>query len=125
MSDDCGCVYSGYDGDGPSFSCTTTPRCRKPFKCCECRETVQVSQKYERISGKWDGRIDVFKTCLPCVEIRDLLFCEGFNYTNMWEDIREYFVAGGSPLGCIKKLEGVEARMKLSEAYRDFLGIPE
>lgn len=122
---DCGCVYTAFDGDGPSVSSEEIRRARKPRPCCECAETIQRGERYEYSSGCWDGRWDSHHTCLACVEIRELLFCEGFNYTALWDDVREYFNEGGNPMGCIHKLESAAAKEKLSAEYRNFLKLAE
>lgn len=120
---ECGCIYTSYDGDEATFSRTEWRKARKPHKCCECRETIPSGVKYQHTTGKWDS-IQVYKTCEACVEIRHELCCEGWNYTTLWEDVREYFHQGGNPMGCIKELESVGAKQKLADAYRDYLGIP-
>lgn len=43
---------------------------RKPHHCCECGMTIAKGEKYETVSGMWDGRCDRIKTCLPCVATR-------------------------------------------------------
>lgn len=119
----CACVYTSYDGDTSDVTTTTKRVARKPHTCCECRQTIQRGQTYEHTSGLWDGDWQTYKTCLPCVEIRHALMCEGWNYQNLWEDIREHWHQGGSPTGCIKELETADAKQKLADAYRDFLGL--
>lgn len=43
---------------------------RKPHMCCECGGVIAKGEKYESVSGMWDGRFDRIKTCIPCMEIR-------------------------------------------------------
>lgn len=123
MANNCGCVYSSYDGDESPFYDTSRPKARKPHRCCECRETIPVGDCYERTTGKWNESLETYKTCLACAEIRQLLCCEGWNYTALWEDVREYFHQGGNPMGCINTLESAAAKTKLADEYRDFLGL--
>ncbi len=119
---DCACIYDG-DGDGPSVSMTRMRTARKPNKCSECRETIQPGQRYEHTSGCWDGRWSSFKTCEPCVEIRDALFCEGWTYGFIWARVGEHLNEGGSVIGCIKELETVAAKEKLAAFERERLGL--
>ena len=68
------CSCSCYDGDYdlPEFCRTEMPRARKEHFCCECDRTIRVGEKYERVSGKWDGALAEFKTCLGCSRLRDV-----------------------------------------------------
>lgn len=123
---ECGCVYSSCDdGDTADFAHATTVVARKPHTCGECHDSIPVGAAYERHTGKWDGRIYTSKTCGTCVEIRNLLFCDGWIYGCVWVDIGEYFSEGGKPFGCLEKLTSVAAKDKLSAAYREFLGVSE
>lgn len=122
---DCGCVYTSYDGDCASVSSTEKPKARKPHKCCECRETIPVGAVHEKTTGRWDDEWLTYRTCLACVEIRQLLYCDGGNYTALWEDVREYFHGGGNPMGCINKLDSTAAKTKLAAEYQDYLGLEQ
>jgi len=63
----------------------------KEHICCECNETIKKGERYEYVSGKWDGFIETHKTCMTCVRIRaDVCDC-GFTYTTLREDIWEVF----------------------------------
>ena len=52
------------------FQTESTPTARKEHKCCECYGVVQPGQQYSLVTGCWDGDMDTFKTCMPCVEAR-------------------------------------------------------
>lgn len=82
------CVYQG-DYDAPETHITSHPTARKPHRCCECRELIKSGQRYERVFGKWDGRIDTYLTCELCAEIRQQFCCDGWLYTSLWEGMRE------------------------------------
>ncbi len=91
----CACVYVDVD-DPPDFFLSQQVRARKQHKCAECGRSIGRGEEYERVSGKWDGRMDTFTTCLDCVSIRDQFFCDGFCYTNLLEDLGEHlFSVGG------------------------------
>jgi hypothetical protein len=72
---------------------------RKPHRCCECGTTVAKGEKYESVSGMWDGQFDRIKTCIPCMEIRKKV-CEGISAGNCCElptfgDLRQYMLDAG------------------------------
>ena len=50
------------------FQTKTTPTARKQHKCGECFGIIQPGQKYQLVSGSWEGDMGSFKTCMPCVE---------------------------------------------------------
>lgn len=65
MSDYCFC-----DFDSPEFYDKYQPTARKRHKCCECGGDIMPGEKYEYVSGKWDGQFDTFKTCERCCDLR-------------------------------------------------------
>jgi hypothetical protein len=74
--------------DPPEFVDTRIVTARKSHVCCECSSTIPAGARYERASGKWDGYMQTFKTCMTCRAIRnDFMQC-GWNYGMLWEDIR-------------------------------------
>lgn len=100
MSDVACCPLQGNDGPAPSCHSRDTRRARKEHVCNECREKIARGERYEYVSGVWDGRPDSFKTCLLCVEIRNHFACEGWIYGEVWSDLRENFfpdMAAGGP----------------------------
>lgn len=46
-------------------------KARKPHRCCECGLTIAKGEKYQVVSGMWDGRFDRIKTCMLCMETRE------------------------------------------------------
>jgi hypothetical protein len=119
---ECGCVWMG-DGEEPEFCSTRVVKARKSHTCCECRLPISVGELYEYTSGKWDGRMDVHQTCLPCVEIRNTLGCDGYIFGMLWESVRDYFADGGKAQGCIDKLASVAAKEKLAAAFQKHIGL--
>jgi hypothetical protein len=89
MSEACACVYVG-DYDGPEFCSTTHYVARQEHKCIECGRAIVKGERYEYVSGKWDGSMDVFKTCEDCESVRDAFFCDGFLYGGIWEYLGEH-----------------------------------
>jgi hypothetical protein len=105
------------DGDGPSCYLEQTRKARREHLCCECRETIPAGAKYEYVSGIWDGRPSVYKTCLSCAEIRKHFACGGgWIYGELWSQLIESFYpdmkAGGR---CMEGLSP-EAKGRLFES---------
>lgn len=69
----------------------TTPVARKPHKCCECGHTINPGKRYERQSTLFDGHFDVYKTCIPCMNVRDSMLTCGYYFGHVWEDIHEAY----------------------------------
>lgn len=88
------------DIDHDSYSCsfihTENPVARKEHRCCECGDIIRKGDKYEKVTGKWEGDFIQYKTCMICVEIRDKLFCS-FIFTTLLEELSE-FTSGGYDL---------------------------
>lgn len=60
-----------YDAERPSFCETEIRVARKEHKCCECGVVIGRGEKYEHVTGVWDGDIASFKTCSHCRELRE------------------------------------------------------
>ena len=56
--------------------------------CCECYETIEPGEHYERVDGLWDGAWDTYYTCLPCRGVREDL-CPCGAYGDLREDLME------------------------------------
>lgn len=96
---------------------------RKAHRCCECAETIQPGAKYERASGKSDGRIWTVASCALCAEIRGAFVCGSWQFGQLWESIEETLFPiwdTSGPIDCLAKLETVEARNKCRDRYRDW-----
>lgn len=112
------CPLSGSDdADRPTFYEVKRVKARKDHRCTECGETIPKDVMYERVNGMWDkNRVDTYKTCLSCVEIRDHFACgNGFIFGQVWEDIESNFfpdMKAGGP--CFEGLSP-EARGRLFE----------
>lgn len=115
MSDCNACFYAG-DYDGPDLYYKQVRKARKVHKCCECSEEIKPGSEYEHVSGKWDGRMDEFKTCLVCAEIRDTFGCEGYVHAQLWENIMESMFEEMS-IGCLDKLASAAAKQKLLDEW--------
>ena len=88
---DCSCVYFyTNDFEGPSCYAQTFRKARKTHRCYECHSEIRRGDRYEEVTGVWDGRPDRFRTCLDCVSVRDAFFCDGFEYGGVWEYLHEH-----------------------------------
>lgn len=108
-------LYGGGGDEGPEFFRIHHPRARKTHTCYECREAILPGSRYELYSGRWDGDMNSYKTCLSCAEIRDHFACSGFLFGELWNDIEGNFfptMTAGGP--CFEGLS-VAARLRLFE----------
>lgn len=94
MECSCSCACN-IDYEPPEFFNDRIMRARKEHKCCECGEAICIGEKYEYITGKWDGNFDTFKTCLPCSRIRKQYGCAlGSLRDDLWECLGMDYVTG-------------------------------
>jgi len=70
----------------PDFIKHSVRTAKQPHQCCECGMAIAALEQYEYTAGAWDGDFRTFKTCLPCVEIRDELFCS-FIFTEIYSSL--------------------------------------
>lgn len=80
------------DYEQPSFYRAVERTAAKPHRCCECGGTIQSGEKYEYVSGKWDGRPGSFHTCEACAYLRDSLAADSvcFQHGGLFEEYYEY-----------------------------------
>jgi hypothetical protein len=64
-------------------------RARKAYVCCECGELISRGQEYEHTKGLVDGRWDTYRTCLPCVRMRESFCPGGWPFGYLGETIKE------------------------------------
>lgn len=89
---ECSCVYVENDGDVCAFERHKIVKAKKAHKCSECGTSISAGEKYEYSAGKWDGEIFVNKTCQTCLDIRKVIFCNGFCYGAIMVDLREHII---------------------------------
>lgn len=100
MAGECSCIYVDCDdGSTIGFHKREDRKARKRHTCCECGDQIKPGDKYEYVSGVWEGDWGVYKTCATCREIRKALFCHGWYYGRLYCDVREYLHDGGE-IGC-------------------------
>ena len=98
---DCACIYVD-GGDGPEFYTERDITARKEHTCYECGRIINKGERYERVSGKWYGRMDTFKTCIDCQSVRRELFCDGWAYGGIWEDVCQHISYCSGEIGSSK-----------------------
>lgn len=88
MDDYCFCDY-----EMPEFCHIELRKARKEHRCDECGRIIERGDTYENVHGKWDGRLDTFKTCSRCLALKEWVrthvpcFC--WAYGNVREDALE------------------------------------
>jgi hypothetical protein len=102
---ECSCTINVDHDGGPSFHNENIQTARKKHRCYECLKDILPGEKYEYVSGVWDGDFMVYKTCLDCKSIRDTFFDSWF-YTQVWENFQDEFGYHDSvvPESCIAEL---------------------
>ncbi len=116
------CLDMDYDVDN-EFYAEVTYTARKPYHCCECRETIVPGQRYERATGKADDHIWTVKTCAHCAAIRKALVCGSWQFGKLWEQIEENVFPvwlTHSPIDCLAQIDSLEARNKLRERFDEW-----
>jgi len=100
---ECSCTID-IDHDCGSSCCKERIRtARKKHRCGECLKDINPGDKYEYVSGIWDGVPHSYKTCLDCKSVRDVFF-DGWSYTQIWDDFHDNFDPDSIPEKCIAAL---------------------
>jgi hypothetical protein len=55
----------------PAVYNTQIRRARKPHKCRECDDRIEIGQSYEVATGLYEWGWGEYKTCLLCVAVRE------------------------------------------------------
>lgn len=119
----CGVCIGGGDYEAPEFYSEVDRIARKEHTCVECKRTILKGEQYSYITGKWDGDIRSYKTCLTCMEIGDVLSCNGGRgIGELWDDIRESVFPAMS-YACIENLS-IHAKHIMIDAWREYKKFP-
>lgn len=108
MTISCACINVGdYDGDDNFYKLNgRTVTARKVHKCYECGKPIEIGAQF-LFEQLWnEGTIDTYKTCLTCLSIRNVLFCNGFCYGGLFEYLYSHLDNGdcGVDESCISVL---------------------
>jgi len=86
----CSCACSVFDEAADHYHAEMR-KARKQHVCCECDETIEPGETYERVSSVYDGDWSHAKTCALCVKIRDEICCNGFVHGQLRVDIQDAY----------------------------------
>ncbi len=64
---------------------------RKTHECGECLCLIQPSDTYEVDTTIYEGGLNTYKICLPCLHVRESMLPCGWYYGRIWDDIHEVF----------------------------------
>ena len=118
------CLSMEWAEDAPSFYSEVERKAAKSHKCCECRAGISVGARYQCATGKWDGAVTTFRTCLACAEIRTTFCCGAWVFGALWETVDdEMFPDWNTNLRdveCLARLKSDAATAKMRERYATF-----
>ena len=114
---ECSCTIDAEYDEGPDCYQEAMRKTRKTHKCCECGEVIQIGEKYESISGIWDGDPHTYKTCMDCKSLRGVFF-KNWCFEMIWDDFKEEFSGAVVPESCISELTPA-AREKVCQWIED------
>lgn len=110
------------DADVVAFFHKTTPKARKPYKCIECRDTIEVGQVHEKNVYRFDGTFCSERRCMACVEVAG-----EFEYTvfggGLWMHMQEQWEEGAHVQACIQRLSTVAAKTLMQRRYLKWKGL--
>ena len=110
---DCACLEIDVDYCGEVLA-EKTPKARKKHICFECGRTIEPGETYDLKKMVYDGRVETFKTCRDCSNLRDTFINCSFYFGKVREDIREHI---GECQGEISE----ECIFELTEGARDYV----
>lgn len=118
---ECGVCIGGGDFDGTyEFSTSVTRKARKDYRCYECYRAISKGSQYHYFSGKYDGYLDQYRTCLDCHNIRIGLTCEGEAWPafgNLWDDVT-YSFRDLRSTACLTKIKTPSAKEYFLDRWR-------
>lgn len=119
----CDVSLGEWDGDEATFYNETEVVARKSHVCYECRSEIVKGQKYERVTGKWDGEISTYKFCAGCWEISGEFSERGRTFGIVWETFRDEWQHGANLQSCLNRVSTVVAKEKLLQQWLKFKGL--
>jgi len=95
---ECSCVYVEAECQAEFFR-EVLRTARKEHRCCECHRTILPGEKYEYVSGMWEGKFDTYKTCIDCLSIRNQFFCGIWEFGGSLEYLSEHISEMSGDIG--------------------------
>jgi hypothetical protein len=120
MEGTCEVSLGDYDGDPAEIFRSHNVTARKPHQCFECRETIPVGARYERVNGKWDGVWSTYRFCLPCSEISREFSDSGRTFGYLWEGMGENWDEGAHITACLNRLTTADAKRRLHDQWLEW-----
>lgn len=120
---DCGICLSSADGDFiEMLHEDDSAVARKPHPCCECSAEIPAGATYQLHAGRFDGDHVEYRTCSVCAEIRTAFSCNGWVYSQLWDDLEAAFDDGIND-SCFAKLRTVTAKAMLRARWLKWKGL--
>jgi len=112
----CACVYVDLNDETMEMIKKETLIAKTQHICHECKEIIKVNDQYCKEKGKIENEIRTFKTCLDCLSIRNVFFCNDWYYEMLWEFLIEHIKDSGCDISedCLVDLTPI-ARNKVCE----------
>lgn len=122
MADNCECMIDVDTGEAEYMVKIISIRdrvARKQHRCVECNRAIEPGEKYRVETGGGGAKIETYKTCLECMEIRKTFFC-AWIYGCVLEDLRIEIQEnnGEFKYECFQQLS-LKARKKFLEIVRE------
>lgn len=67
------CVCEPMEGEPWTQLSDQWRRARKEHKCCECEDIIRVGERYNYLTGVFEGKLEIWKTCEFCAHERTRL----------------------------------------------------
>lgn len=58
-------------------------------RCCECDLRIERGERYQRLSGVFEGQWFNYSTCEACAKVRDEFFPATFTITGLMEELMD------------------------------------
>ena len=81
----------------PDFSNTTKRVARKHHACTVCCRLIPPGTEYVETSGKWDGRMEVYRFHVPCSDLYNYLVCSERFWDLPFEGVKDACLESGEP----------------------------
>lgn len=95
---------------------------RREHQCMECREPIRVGDTYRRDSYRFEGQLQVDRTCEPCREVRGEFDFQIFGGC-LWEYFGEEWSNGANVQGCMNRLVTARAKEHMRRRWLKWKGV--
>jgi hypothetical protein len=123
MDGACDFSVGDYDGEPAEVYHESVVTARTPQRCGECGDTIRPGDRYDRSSGKWDGKWSVWRSCLACAEIANEFTDGGRMFGTLWEEMAGNWDEGAPLQPCLNRVSTVRAKVKMRDQWLSAKGI--